>query len=210
MASDSKYTTEQESFWAGQFGDEYVDRNAAEQLLIANVSLFSQIFRRADPISSLIEFGANIGMNLQAMKRLLPDCRLDGVEINPKAAAILRESGFVNVYEESILQFTAPQQYDMSFIKGVLIHINPDHLSEVYERLYQASRQYICVIEYYNPTPVSLSYRGHENRLFKRDFAGEILDRYSDLRLVDYGFIYRRDRFPQDDLTWFLMEKRTA
>lgn len=207
MDSESKYTTEQEAFWAGQFGDEYIDRNAAEQLLIANVALFSQILRRADPISSLIEFGANIGMNLHAMKRLLPDCQLDGVEINPKAAEILRETGFVNVYEESILQFAPPKQYDMSFIKGVLIHINPEHLEAVYERLYQASRQYICVIEYYNPTPVALSYRGHQERLFKRDFAGEILDRYSDLRLVDYGFIYRRDRFPQDDLTWFLLEK---
>jgi spore coat polysaccharide biosynthesis protein SpsF len=207
MDSESKYTTEQEAFWAGQFGDEYIDRNAAEQLLIANVALFSQILRRADPISSLIEFGANIGMNLHAMKRLLPDCQLDGVEINPKAAEILRETGFVNVFEESILQFAPPKQYDMSFIKCVLIHINPEHLEAVYERLYQASRQYICVIEYYNPTPVALSYRGHQERLFKRDFAGEILDRYSDLRLVDYGFIYRRDRFPQDDLTWFLLEK---
>ena len=46
-------------------------------------------------------------------------------------------------------------------------------------------------------------------RLFKRDFAGEILDRHADLQLVDYGFAYRRNpQFPQDDITWFLMEKR--
>jgi spore coat polysaccharide biosynthesis protein SpsF len=26
---------------------------------------------------------------------------------------------------------------------------------------------------------------------------------------VDYGFAYRRDpNFPQDDITWFLLEKR--
>jgi hypothetical protein len=44
---------------------------------------------------------------------------------------------------------------------------------------------------------------------FKRDFAGEIMDRFPDLRLVDYGFVYHRDpQFPQDDFTWFLMEKR--
>jgi spore coat polysaccharide biosynthesis protein SpsF len=55
---------------------------------------------------------------------------------------------------------------------------------------------------------VALPYRGHDERLFKRDFAGEILDRFPDLRLVDYGFRYRRDpNFPQDDVTWFLMEK---
>ena len=37
---------------------------------------------------------------------------------------------------------------------------------------------------------------------------GEMLDRYSDLHLVDYGFVWRRDVFAQDDLTWFLLEKR--
>ncbi len=60
------------------------------------------------------------------------------------------------------------------------------------------------VAEYYNPTPVAISYRGHNDRLFKRDFAGELLDLYPQLQLVDYGFVYRRDpSFPQDDLTWF-------
>ena len=54
-----------------------------------------------------------------------------------------------------------------------------------------------------------MPYRGHDARLFKRDFAGEMLDRFSDLRLVDYGFRYHRDpAHPADDLTWFLMEKR--
>jgi len=44
--------------------------------------------------------------------------------------------------------------------------------------------------------------------LFKRDFAGEMLDRYPALKLLDYGFVYRRDPlFPQDDMTWFLLEK---
>ena len=54
-----------------------------------------------------------------------------------------------------------------------------------------------------------MTYRGHSQRLFKRDFAGEMLDRFPDLTLVDYGFAYHRDaNFPQDDTTWFLLEKR--
>jgi hypothetical protein len=29
------------------------------------------------------------------------------------------------------------------------------------------------------------------------------------MHLCDYGFVYHRDPlFPQDDITWFLMEKR--
>ena len=100
------------------------------------------------------------------------------------------------------------EQVDLSLIKGVLIHINPDMLPVVYEKLYNASRRFVLVCEYYNPSPVAISYRGHSDRLFKRDFAGEMMDKYPDLKLVDYGFAYRRDpAFPQDDITWFLMEK---
>ena len=93
--------------------------------------------------------------------------------------------------------------------KGVLIHINPNMLSNAYETLYESSNKYILVAEYYNRTPVSIKYRDHNDRLFKRDFAGEILDKYPDLTLVDYGFVYHRDNnFPKDDLSWFLLEKK--
>jgi len=58
---------------------------------------------------------------------------------------------------------------------------------------------------------VSIPYRGHSDKLFKRDFAGEILDQFSDLRLVDYGFVWHRDNlFPQDDISWFLLEKQSS
>ena len=64
------------------------------------------------------------------------------------------------------------------------------------------------IAEYYNPSPVSISYRGHKDRLFKRDFAGEFLDKFSNSNLVDYNFHYHRDKnFPQDDITWFSIEK---
>ena len=62
------------------------------------------------------------------------------------------------------------------------------------------------VAEYYNPYPTKVPYRDNSDKLFKRDFAGELIDRF-DLRLVDYGFVYHRDKFPQDDITWFLLEK---
>ena len=114
-----------------------------------------------------------------------------------------------NVAHTSILHYEARRQFDLVLIKGVLIHINPESLQAVYEKLHDSTGRYLMVCEYYNPTPVTLKYRGHENRLFKRDFAGEILDLYPDLMLLDYGFVYRRDpKFPQDDGTWFLLEKK--
>jgi pseudaminic acid biosynthesis-associated methylase len=116
--------------------------------------------------------------------------------------------GGVTIENKSILDYLPQSKFDFTLIKGVLIHINPDYLSKVYEILYQSSNRYICVVEYYNPTPVTVNYRGYQDRLFKRDFAGEMLDKFQDLYLIDYGFIYHRDpNFSQDDLTWFLMEK---
>lgn len=206
----TEFKTEQEQFWAGNFGNEYVDRNKNEQLISGNIALFAKIFACTEKVRSVFELGANIGLNLIAIKHLLPDATLSAVEINKKAVAglkkVLKEAV---VYQQSILDFSwdAPPQ-DLVFIKGVLIHINPDMLSQVYQSLYRLSKRYICIVEYYNPTPISVSYRGHENRLFKRDFAGEMMDKYSDLRLVNYGFVYHRDlNFPLDDLTWFLLEK---
>ena len=91
---------------------------------------------------------------------------------------------------------------------GVLIHLEPSKLPSVYEKIYKLSSRYILVAEYFSPQPDEVLYRGHSGKLFRRDFAGEILDTYTDLTLVDYGFVYRRDRkFNHDDMNWFLMEK---
>ena len=82
-------------------------------------------------------------------------------------------------------------------------------LQVVYQKLYDSSSKYILIAEYYNPSPLAISYRGHSDRLFKRDFAGEFLDIFKDVKLIDYGFSYRKDpAFPQDDITWFLMKKQ--
>ena len=69
----------------------------------------------------------------------------------------------------------------------------------------------MLLCEYYNPSPATVTYRGHDNRLFKRDFCGEMHELYPDLALVDYGFAYHADPvFPQDDITWFLLEKTSS
>jgi pseudaminic acid biosynthesis-associated methylase len=203
------FKTEQEQFWAGDFGNQYIERNSSVNYLASNLSFFSQTFRRIRRPTSVVEFGANIGMNLKAIRALYPDIDVHGVEINQTAADKLADDiGRTNVSNVSILDFKPSQEYELALIKGVLIHINPEVLPQVYEKLYAAAGKYILICEYYNPVPVTISYRGHSNRLFKRDFAGEILDKYSDLSLLDYGFVYRRDpSFPQDDITWFLLKK---
>ena len=80
-----KYKTDQEEFWAGQFGNEYAVRNRGTPITSGNIALFSKILGRCGQIHSLIEFGANIGLNLQAVHTLLPDLQLAAVEINEVA-----------------------------------------------------------------------------------------------------------------------------
>ena len=205
------FKTEQEAFWAGEFGTEYIQRNQGYALLASNLDFFAKALRAARDVKTCIEFGANIGMNLKALKLLHPTQEQHGIEINADAALQLAQViPAEHVHQTSILDFKPGQTWDLVLIKGVLIHINPDELPQVYDKLVGTSSRYLLVAEYYNPAPVAIPYRGHTDRLFKRDFAGEIMERHPQMQLLDYGFAYRRDpNFPQDDITWFLMEKRS-
>lgn len=171
-------------------------------MLASNLAFFSRALRHSRGIQSCIEFGANIGLNIMALKLLYPCIDAHAIEINFDAAKQLGTLiSSTNVHNNSILDFVPVRQWDLALIKGVLIHINPDVLPLVYDRLFAACSRYLCIAWYCNPEPVEIPYRSHSNRLFKRDFAGEIMERYPQMKLVDYGFVYRRDPdFPQDDL----------
>ncbi|TAM76080.1 pseudaminic acid biosynthesis-associated methylase [bacterium] len=208
---EQRFETAQESFWSGAFGTEYASRNAGAALLASNRAFFSKMLAPTRGVKSVLELGANIGLNLVALRQLFPQAELAAVEINAAAVNELRKLPDVEVHHRSVLEFAPERRWDLVFTKGVLIHIAPEALPRAYDLMVRSSRRYVCICEYYNPTPVSIPYRGHAERLFKRDFAGELLDRHSELELVRYGFVYHRDiNFPQDDLTWFLLEKRAT
>jgi pseudaminic acid biosynthesis-associated methylase len=205
------YRTEQEAFWAGEFGDAYRERCAlTEDLVAARTACMARMLKQAAPVQSAFEVGCNIGLNLVAMKRISPTTTLEAIELNAESAKAANALGIARVQTGSVIGYQPQKTYDLSMICGVLIHLDPSVLPEVYDTLFELSHRHILLFEYYNPTPVEVNYRGHEGRLFKRDFAGEILDRFGDqLRLVDYGFFYHRDPVSRsDDGTFFLMEKR--
>lgn len=203
------YKTEQENFWAGEFGNNYITRNNDKKLFAGKLALFSKIINRCNNVNSILEFGSNIGLNLQALQLLLPEANLSAIEINPVAAKELEKLGLAEIFNQSILDFDTNKTYDLTFTAGVLIHINPNELQNVYEKLYNCSNKYILIAEYYNPTPMEIVYRGHTGKLFKRDFAGEMLDKYAGkLSLIEYGFTYGRDNnFIYDNINWFLLKK---
>lgn len=179
-----------------------------KRFLLQKLAFGVKLFTRGGAIASCLELGPNMGLNLKALGILLPRLQMTGVEINAKAAEECAKLERVKVINTSILEYDSDELFDLTFTSGVLIHINPDMLPTVYDVLYRHSRKYILVAEYYNPTPMEVNYRGNQGKLFKRDFAGEILERYPMLKLIDYGFTYHRDNhFLFDDITWFLMAK---
>lgn len=202
------FKTEQENFWAGEFGLNYIDRNNSEPLLYSKVAMWARMLQAANNVNSITELGCNIGLNLAALKRLQPSLKLSGYEINAEAARQAAELNVAEIKQGSILEEIKDPKVDLTFTACVLIHINPEYLDNVYSNLVNGSNRYVLVAEYYNPAPTKINYRGHEDRLFKRDFAGDLIDNYG-LKLIDYGFVYKRDNLaPQDDITWFLLEKQ--
>jgi spore coat polysaccharide biosynthesis protein SpsF len=99
------YKTKQEEFWAGSFGNEYIGRNKDEDIIRRLLPFWADILRRTGGISSVLELGANVGLNLRTLKLLSPASKLSAVEINENAVGALREWGECEVFQGSILDF---------------------------------------------------------------------------------------------------------
>ncbi|MEX2269875.1 MAG: pseudaminic acid biosynthesis-associated methylase [Vicinamibacterales bacterium] len=209
MASNEDgYSTQQERLWASAHTEAYIQRSSSPMLLAAKTALYAEILAHVRDVKSVVEFGPNIGLNLEAIRLLLPDVSQSAVEISPAAAEVLRNKGNVEVFEDSLLNFRPAKTWDLAFTMGVLIHVSPERLREAYDLLYRASNRYVLMIEYYNPSPIMIMHRGLPDQMFKRDFAREMLEAHPDLNLLKYGFVYHRDPvFPLDDVTWFLFEQ---
>nr|WP_325179381.1 pseudaminic acid biosynthesis-associated methylase [uncultured Oscillibacter sp.] len=180
---------------------------ATPELFAAHLTVFRDMLRRVESVESVCELGASYGLNMMILHTLLPHVELTGVEINHKAAEMLAQLPYVTAIESSVYQTQLTGQYDMVLSKGVAVCQDGEKLEEYYQILYSLSKRYIVLCEYYNPTPVKVQHR--EAWLYKRDFPGEMMDRYPDLKLLDYGFQYHRDYlFPVDDFNWFVLEKR--
>ncbi len=204
------------SFWEGEFGNKYINRNNHPNMINDNINIFKKsLFKNKIKINSVLEYGANIGLNLLALNKIYKKLDITAVEINSNACSKLKKNlQNINIYNQSIFSFDKEykkfdNKFDLTLSKTVLIHIDPVQIKKAYSALYSKSKKYILIVEYHNPTPVKIKYRGYNNKLFKRDFAGEMLNIYRDLKIIDYGFIYSKD--PKlnncDDLNWFLLKK---
>ncbi len=202
----------QVEFWRGDFGNAYTDRNNLKpDLARSRVAMWSSILQHtlSAPPASILEVGANIGVNLRALSAIT-GARAMALEPNDKARAILVEDAVVDAADvkpgiASAIDWPDASA-DLVFTSGVLIHIHPDQLHPSMRDIHRVAKRWIVSIEYFADRPTEVAYRGHSEVLFKRDFGSEWLDLFPDLRPVAYGFEWKRVT-GLDNLTWWLFEK---
>jgi pseudaminic acid biosynthesis-associated methylase len=211
MSNDSK-NTHQLNNWRGEFGDEYTIRNSADdKTMFARTKMWSRILDSiiGDLPETIVEVGSNLGLNLRALTKLT-DARLIAIEPNESALGKLVADGIIDKDDaHSAIAANIPLDdgiADLSFTSGVLIHISPEQLDESMAEIYRVSSKYIVCCEYFADKPEQIQYRGNDGLLFKRDFGDYWMESYPDLKLIDYGFLWKR-MTGLDNITWWVFKK---
>jgi pseudaminic acid biosynthesis-associated methylase len=194
--------------WKGSFGDDYTERCLPDddRLHRATIQWANLLGRIAsDPPKSILEIGANVGLNLMALQRIT-SAQLWALEPNVRARSALGEI----LAPEQIIDGTAENipladgVADLVFTSGVLIHIHPDNLLRACSEIVRCARKYVVCIEYFSHEPEVKQFRGQEAILFKRDFGSFYLDCFPDLKIVDCGFNWRRTTGASNTTWWIL------
>jgi len=212
-ALDSR--TSRLDLWRGEFGDRYRERNGADEpMLRALRSQWARILQpiAADPPRSFLEVGANIGLNLRAL-RALTDARLQAIEPNPRSAERLLADGVLNpddmkIADGSKIPF-AGASVDLVFTSGVMIHIHPDDHAGVCREMRRVARRYIACVEYFADQPREVPYHGFTGALFLRDFGHMWMETCPELKLRGHGFFWRHAG-DADSMNWWLFEIPSA
>jgi pseudaminic acid biosynthesis-associated methylase len=195
-----------EALWAGDFGNDYVERNA--RAYSDRGQFWTSLVQTLRP-DNVLEVGSNVGGNLQWVARALAPQHVTGVDVNRKALDVLRERvpGVHGVWGSARELPFADRAYDLVFTMGVLIHQPEESLPVVMDEMVRVSNRYVLCGEYYDAHTTEVPYRGYRNALFRRDYGGLFAAQFSHcLQLAFTGFLAPEDGF--DDVTWWLFERR--
>ncbi len=148
--------------WKGEFGDDYAARNRATEETVDNAArAFAEILSHVQDRlpASILEVGANIGINLRALSGLT-DAVLYAVEPNAHARGQLVADKVMP--PERLFDAVATKlplddgAVDLVFTSGVLIHVPPADLEAAYGEIHRVAARYILCIEYFSPTPIEM------------------------------------------------------
>jgi pseudaminic acid biosynthesis-associated methylase len=192
--------------WRGEFGEAYTRRNQVDWRIRLPA------FREAVgglPLRRLLEVGCNRGHNLVALGEVTgPGCARVGVEPNPLARALARRSvGTAALVGGGIYELPFRDgAFDLVLTAGVLIHVPLAELYAAMSELYRVSKRYLLCAEYFAEEETPIPYRGRDDLLWKRDFAGCYRRWFADLTVVRQGFWNSDQGF--DRSHWWLLERR--
>ncbi len=200
---DAPEVTRLESLWQGDFGDDYVDRNA--KAYAARGPFWAERMAQMQP-ASVLEVGCNLGGNLRWIGEHVPARGLFGVDINEEALARLRrEASTINAVWAPARQLPfRDRAFDLVFTMGVLIHQPAETLPLVMAEMVRCSRRWLLCGEYFAPETTEVPYRGHEGALFKRDYGRLFAETFPELTLRADGFLSRDEGW--DDVNWWAFE----
>jgi len=167
--------SETESFWAGEFGNNYHARCRVDWR--GRIKFWSEILDLTGA-RSVYEFGCGPGWNLSAIKAASQsksdkfyDLRWDvecyGTEINERAVGQAQTAG-LNVWTEMPLQ---SDEYELTCTVGALIHVDPDYVKDIMQKLIDASSDYVLCVEYESPEKRGIDYRGHKDKLWAMPYG---------------------------------------
>ena len=127
---------------------ENVNQRYVEQLGISVEGILSEFFSDIDRETEILEFGCNVGLNLEGLKNI-GFKKLTGVEINENVCKLAKERNpSFNIINSSIENFKTNKKYDLVFTSGFLIHINPKSINSILTKILSFSKKYIWGLEY--------------------------------------------------------------
>lgn len=211
--------SECEEFWAGKFGDDYSNRNSQQSAVGIRREFFSRCLGGVVPLGvTAIEFGPNVGNNLMALRLMgVAESDLYGIEINKQACEALRvRLPLANIANASALQrdFTGTKmQHDYVLSLGFLIHQSSDKLGMAMGNIFHSCKVggRIIIGEYFAPVETEVLYRGHEGKLWRRDYGGMMVRMFRGMCAVEsYGFVSKDDPvMPMDDINFWVIKRTT-
>ena len=195
--------------WEGEFGDDYTARNEGLPLG-PRIKLWHQIWREMGgaPPRHVLEVGANVGANIEAIRSFALNASLVAIEPNAYALETMQHKG-IRCYAGQAQQLDFPSDsFDLVFTSGVLIHISPEGkrgLKAACQEIARVSKRWVVAIEYFSAQPRSVTYRDRKGLLWLRDF-GQFYMETCGLVPVACGFAWK-PLTGLDNVTWWLLRK---
>jgi len=162
----------QQEYWKGSGGDRYAERNSefhnVEYEDGLRLDIFKSFLDKIPRDSTILEIGCSRGQTTKILKDM-GFHKITGIDINQSAIQQARcdfpELTFIHKSVEDCIFML---NFDLVITSGVLIHIHPDDLPKVIDKIKSLSNKYIFGYEYYSNLTKSIK---HPSKCWSSDYV---------------------------------------